>query len=192
MKYIKLLVLLTPVYQVVAISGHEPTVAASQFKEPPIQYRPKFRYWYVSQAFLLVFVDSGRLPDASVPPSSVQDDVRQIAAVGAGGLEFLPYYSYGLGPAVTDWSIYGFGTDAFNKLFSTALTASAEMNLTFDFAFGANQGAGVPSPVETLGLAKELVYGNTTIQSGATFSGKVPDPIVDFNRVAGFMNSPEL
>ncbi|KAH8707659.1 hypothetical protein GQ44DRAFT_691187 [Phaeosphaeriaceae sp. PMI808] len=133
---------LTPVTQVLAISGGEPIVATAHFKDPPIQYRPKFRYW---------------LPDASVTHSSVQDDIRQIAAVGAGGLEFLPFYNYGLGPAVTDWSIYGFGTDAFNKLFRAALNASAALNLAFDFAFGGNQGAGVPSIVETSGLAKQLV-----------------------------------
>lgn len=131
------------------------------------------------------------MPDASVPHSSVQDDIRQIAAVGGGGLEFLPFYNYGLGPAVTDWSIYGFGTDAFKTLLHAALDTSAVLKLSFDFAVGPNQGAGVPSVVETPGLAKELVYGNTTVQAGTTFSGKVPDPIVEFNQILGFMNPLE-
>ncbi|KAH8197840.1 hypothetical protein TruAng_007987 [Truncatella angustata] len=138
------------------------SAALFEFGEPPVQYRPKFRYW---------------LPDASVPYQSVVDDVDHIVSVGAGGLEFLPFYNYGLGPALTDWSIYGFGTEAFKA---------------FDLALGANQGAGVPSIVETPGLAKELVYGNITIQSGETYTGLVPEPNPDFNKITGFMNTPEL
>lgn len=124
--------------------------------------------------------------------SSVQEDVRQIAAVGGGGLEFLPFYNYGLGPALTDWSIYGFGTQAFNKLLQAALEMSAALNLAFDFALGPNQGAGVPSSVETPGLAKELVYGNSRIKSGETFSGNVPKAMINFNQLPGFMNPAEL
>lgn len=138
------------------------------------------------------FADGGRLPDASVTHSSVQDDVRQIAAVGGGGLEFLPFYNYGLGPALTDWSIYGFGTEAFNKLFQAVLDTATALKLSFDFALGPNQGAGVPSEVETPGLAKELVYGNTTIGSGETFSGNVPEAVVNFNFLSGFMNPAEV
>ncbi|EMD67440.1 hypothetical protein COCSADRAFT_157824 [Bipolaris sorokiniana ND90Pr] len=148
----------------------------AQFSNPPNQYRPKFRYW---------------LPDASVTHDSVQNDVRQIAAVGGGGLEFLPFYNYGLGPALTDWSIYGFGTDAFNKLFQAALDTASTLRLAFDFALGPNQGAGVPSEVETPGLAKTLVYGSTKIESGANFSGEIPEPVVNYNFLPGFMNPPE-
>ncbi|KAJ4350294.1 uncharacterized protein N0V89_008915 [Didymosphaeria variabile] len=177
MKPVRLLASLTLVGQVFAVNKIRGTNATAQFKNPPTQYRPKFRYW---------------LPDASVNHSSVEDDIHRIAAVGGGGLEFLPFYNYGLGPAVTDWSIYGFGTVAFRKLFYAALNETAALHLSFDFALGANQGAGVPSAVQGPGLAKELVYGNTTIQPGATFSGKVPEPVVEFNQLTGFMNVPEL
>lgn len=124
--------------------------------------------------------------------ASVQEDIRQIAAVGAGGLEFVPFYNYGLGPALTDWSVYGFGTEAFKGVLYTALNASATHNFVFDFALGPNQGAGVPSVVEDVGLAKELVYGNTTIQSGETFAGKIPEPVINFNQITGIMNPPGL
>ena len=111
--------------------------------------------------------------------------------MGGGGLEFLPFYNYGLGPALTDWSIYGFGTDAFNKLFQAALDTASTLRLAFDFALGPNQGAGVPSEVETPGLAKTLVYGSTKIESGANFSGEIPEPVVNYNFLPGFMNPPE-
>jgi hypothetical protein len=121
----------------------------------------------------------------------VARDIDEIAAVGGGGLEFLPFYNYGLGPAVTDWSIYGFGTEAFKGLLSAALDATALNGLVFDFAFGPNQGAGVPSEVATPGLAMELVYGTTTIVGGETFSGPVPVANINFNALTGFMNPPE-
>ncbi|KAJ0342183.1 hypothetical protein COL26b_000679 [Colletotrichum chrysophilum] len=148
----------------------------SGFDDPSTEYRPKFRYW---------------LPDASVPHQSVVDDVNHLAEVGAGGLEFLPFYNYGLGPALTDWSMYGFGTEAFKGVLAAALNATAAHGLQLDLALGANQGAGVPSVVETVGLAKELVYGNITVPSGKLYSGPVPMPDVQYNMLTGFMNTPE-
>lgn len=165
----------------------------SEFDNPSTEFRSKFRYWYVPfrshvSETLLTF---GRLPDASVPRQSVIDDVNHLAEVGAGGLEFLPFYNYGLGPALTDWSIYGFGTEAFTGVLAAALNATAAHGLKLDLALGANQGAGVPSVVETVGLAKELVYGNITVPSGKLYSGPVPTPNVQYNMLTGLMNTPE-
>ncbi|KAF4918596.1 hypothetical protein CGCVW01_v008706 [Colletotrichum viniferum] len=145
----------------------------SEFDNPSTEFRPKFRYW---------------LPDASVTRQSVIYDVNHLAEVGAGGLEFLPFYNYGLGPALTDWSIYGFGTEAFTGVLAAALNATAVHGLKLDLALGANQGASV---VETVGLAKELVYGNITVPSGKLYSGSVPTPDVQYNMLTGFMNTPE-
>ncbi|ETS77966.1 hypothetical protein PFICI_10028 [Pestalotiopsis fici W106-1] len=169
-------ILLSPSFCLLVTTSEAAADGVPSFEAPPLLYRPKFRYW---------------LPDASVSPQSIVDDINHIASVGAGGLEFLPFYNYGLGPALTDWSIYGFGTEAFKNVFSSALNASVGHQLAFDFAFGANQGAGVPSTVETLGLAKELVYGNTTVQSGEDYNGSVPEPNVEYNKLTGFMNTPE-
>ncbi|KAJ3960348.1 hypothetical protein N0V92_003020 [Colletotrichum tropicale] len=150
------------------------SASPSDFDNPSTQFRPKFRYW---------------LPDASVLHQSVVDDVNHLAEVGAGGLEFLPFYNYGLGPALTDWSVYGFGTEAFKDVLAVALNATKAQGLKLDLALGANQGAGVPSVVETVGLAKELVYG--TVPSGKLYSGPVPTPNVQYNMLTGFMNTPE-
>jgi len=84
-------------------------------------------------------------------------------SVGGGGLEFLPFYLYGLPTAgyppvtPTDWDLYGFGTPAFHDLFKSSLQAAQTSGARFDFAVGANQGAGVPAVVETPGLSMELV-----------------------------------
>lgn len=127
-----------------------------------------------------------------MPASSVVQDVRDMHAVGAGGLEFVPYYNYGLSNTnLTDWNLYGFGSAAFKDLFVAALNASADKGMLFDFALGANQGQGVPSVPATEGLQMELVYGIATVGPGEVFDGALPAPIVRFNALTGFMNPDE-
>lgn len=126
--------------------------------------------------------DDQRLPDASVPADIVASDVASIAGVGAGGLEFLPFYLYGYptgsynSTTPTNWSTYGFGTPAFNSLFKNTLLAAKNSSLLLDFALGPNQGAGVPAVPGTTGLSYELLLGNVSITGGKTFDGPVPAP----------------
>ncbi|KAH2533325.1 hypothetical protein KXW97_008448, partial [Aspergillus fumigatus] len=147
----------------VSASGVDPG-----FANPDVVYRPKFRYW---------------LPDASVPADVVQQDIARIAEAGGGGIEFLPFYLYGLPTAQsmnatppTDWNVYGFGTPAFNDLFRAALNASKESKVRMDFAIGANQGQGVPAVPGTPGLAVQLLLGNTSVRAGERYSSTVPPP----------------
>ena len=79
------------------------------FQNPSARVRPKFRYW---------------IPDASVDPAVVAEDIRAAGAVGAGGVELLAYYLYGGPPsngagrgsyAPLDWAEYGFGTPAWRE-----------------------------------------------------------------------------
>ena len=85
-----------------------------------------------------------------------------MAAAGAGGIEFLPFYLYGL-PQIdnpippTDWAQFGFGTPAFNRIFKSALIAANDSEVRLDFSMGASQGQGVPSKPVVPGLAVELV-----------------------------------
>jgi hypothetical protein len=123
-----------------------------------------------------------RLPDASVPADVVAGDVASIAGVGAGGLEFLPFYLYGLptgsynGTTPTNWSTYGWGTPAFKSLFKSTLVAAEKSDVLLDFALGPNQGAGVPAVPGTTGLSYELLLGNASVKAGTTFNGPVPEP----------------
>ncbi|KAK7452589.1 hypothetical protein CaCOL14_004502 [Colletotrichum acutatum] len=127
------------------------------FASPPNIYRPKFRYW---------------LPDAEVDIEAVTRDVAEIASVGAGGLEFLPYYQFRSPSA--NWSTYGYGTNASRAVFRAAMQAAADNGLLFDFSIGANQGQGVPSETESVGLALELAYVNITVAPGNAFNGTLP------------------
>lgn len=113
------------------------------FENPSSQVRPRFRYW---------------LPDASVDADTVAENIRSAGAIGAGGVEFLPFYNYGSSsPSNDDWLTYGFGTPAFNNIFRAALTAHQEGGLIMDFPLGPNQGQGVPAYADNEGLQWDLV-----------------------------------
>lgn len=98
---------------------------ANDFLSPPSQKRPRFRYW---------------LPDASVDSETVDADIKSAGAIGAGGIEFLPFYNYGgdLGgtPVGANWSTYGFGTPAHLELFTSALQANRDAGMVMDFSLG--------------------------------------------------------
>src|SRR4051812_47647268 len=79
---------------------------AGTFEKPTALVRPRFRYW---------------LPDLSVDERVIREDILSAATIGAGGVEFLPFYNAGgvLGgaPPGADWVKYGFGTPESNKRF---------------------------------------------------------------------------
>lgn len=116
------------------------------FDNPPATSRPIFRYW---------------LPDASVDPELVAQDIASAGQIGAGGFELVPFYNYGgeMGkyPAGADWAKYGFGTPAFHNLFRRALQAHRDNGMVMDFAIGPNQGQGVPAEPDDEGLQWDLV-----------------------------------
>jgi hypothetical protein len=116
------------------------------FQNPSSRARPRFRYW---------------LPDAGVDTRIVAADVKAAGEVGAGGVEFLPFYNYGdefqqRAPAA-DWSDNNFGTPAFHRVFRATLEAHKEAGLLMDFALGPNQGQGVPAEYNDEGLQWDLV-----------------------------------
>lgn len=120
--------------------------ATGTFENPAVAVRPKFRYW---------------LPDASVDARVVQADIRAAGNIGAGGVEFLPFYNYGgelpMGEPGPDWATFGFGTEAFYDIFVAALKVHQQQGLTMDFVQGPNQGQGVPATVDDDGLQWDLV-----------------------------------
>lgn len=114
------------------------------FQDPAPRVRPRFRYW---------------LPDASVDSGRVQQNIKDAGALGAGGVEFLPFYAYGSEVPGADWATYGFGTPAYLEIFKAALQAHREAGLAMDFPLGPNQGQGVPARYDDEGLQWDLVSG---------------------------------
>ncbi|KAE8395445.1 hypothetical protein BDV23DRAFT_178499 [Aspergillus alliaceus] len=139
-------------------------IDAGTFENPSALVRPRFRYW---------------LPDPSVDELVVRDDIKSAAAIGAGGVEFLPWYNAGgvLGgaPPGDDWSKYGFGTPAFNRIFYAALEAHRDAGLVMDFAIGPNQGQGVPAEPDDEGLQWDLVPSSVAVPANGSFDGILPD-----------------
>ncbi|PVH68453.1 hypothetical protein DL98DRAFT_441184, partial [Cadophora sp. DSE1049] len=102
------------------------------FQSPANGVRPKFRYW---------------LPDAGVDPAGIAADIKSIGSIGAGGIELCNYYLYGgqIGSPPNDWSTYGFGTPAYNKILHAAAQATKDSDLFIDLAVGPESGQGVPA-----------------------------------------------
>ncbi|KAH6720879.1 hypothetical protein BKA61DRAFT_570522 [Leptodontidium sp. MPI-SDFR-AT-0119] len=105
----------------------------------------------------IVFI--ARLPDASVDLEWLAGDIKQLAAIGAGGVEFNNHFNYGsqIAKPQSDWSDYGFGTEAYNRVLKTALEAAKERNLLFDLAMGPESEQDVPAKIDNPGLAYDLV-----------------------------------
>ena len=125
------------------------------------------RHFLVTHIHSTRLLTTFRLPDASVPVDIVRQDIASAASVGAGGVEFVPFYLYGLasgGPPPTDWTEFGFGSPAFKDILKAALKESKDKGLVMDIGQGANQGQGVPATPLSPGLAVELVRhsSNTT------------------------------
>ncbi|KAI6796311.1 hypothetical protein KC332_g16491 [Hortaea werneckii] len=138
------------------------------FANPSKHVRPKFRYW---------------IPDASVDPDVVAKDVKTAKEAGMGGLELLGYYLYGGPPnngagrgnaAPVDWAEYGFGTEAWNRVFKAFLQAIKDNDMVMDFAIGPNQGTGVPAPESTDGLAWDVAAYNVSVPLGGSFNDVLP------------------
>ncbi|KAL4894986.1 hypothetical protein BDV59DRAFT_200244 [Aspergillus ambiguus] len=129
------------------------------FESPGARVRPRFRYW---------------LPDASVDPTTVQRNIKDAGAIGAGGVEFLPYYNYGTEVPGADWSTYAFGTPAFVKLFRAALQAHKDAGLVMDFALGPSQGQGVPASTDDEGLQWDLYATSAEVLRNGSFQGLLP------------------
>lgn len=54
-------------------------------------------------------------------------------------------YGGQIGEPASDWSTYGFGTPAYNKILNTAAQATKDNDLVIDLALGPESGQGVPA-----------------------------------------------
>ncbi|KAE9575722.1 hypothetical protein CGMCC3_g8271 [Colletotrichum fructicola] len=136
---------------------------SNDFFDPPAAQRPRFRYW---------------LPDGTVDPEKVKSDIQSAGNIGAGGVEFLPFYNYGgqLGPPPVgvNWSTSGFGTPDFIKTLIAGLEAHKESGLSMDFAVGPNQGQGVPADPSNEGLQWDLFAETQAVTADGHFNGTIP------------------
>ncbi|TID14360.1 hypothetical protein E6O75_ATG09439 [Venturia nashicola] len=131
-------------------------LADGSFASPGLSVKPKFRYW---------------LPDASVDPDLITDDIRQLGERGVGGTELLNYFRFpATGVTPSNWTIYGYGEPGYKDIVKVILKAHKAAGMLFDFA-GSENGC-VPAEKGNPALAWELVPVNITIED--TFTGKIP------------------
>ncbi|KAI8317095.1 hypothetical protein K4K59_011003 [Colletotrichum sp. SAR11_240] len=118
------------------------------------------------------------LPDGTVDPEKVKLDIQSAGKIGAGVVEFLPFYNYGgqLGPPPVgvNWSTSGFGTPDFIKTLIAGLEAHKGSGLSMDFAIGPNQGQGVPADPSNEGLQWDLFAETQAVTAGGQFNGTIP------------------
>lgn len=138
------------------------------------------------------FTHIHRLPDADVDHDVLKTDIQELQKLGAGGLEFLPFYNYGFG-GVNDSKMetYAFGKPAFRDVLQIALEATKANGLSMDVALGASQGQGVPSKPLTPGLAVQLVYGKVSVKGGEKFDGALPAADINWNENLGYIHPQE-
>ncbi|KAL3298217.1 secreted protein [Colletotrichum asianum] len=132
---------------------------SNDFFDPPAVQRPRLRYW---------------LPDGTVDPEKVKSDIQSAGKIGAGGVEFLPFYNYGgqLGPPPVgaNWSTSGFGTPDFIKTLIAGLEAHKESGLSMDFAIGPNR----PGHPSNEGLQWDLFAETQAVAADGQFNGTIP------------------
>lgn len=134
------------------------------FDSPGTAVRPRFRYW---------------LPDATVDLDYLRQDLRDVSALGAGGVQFQPIVMSGTMmspmPPGADWGEGNVGTPKFHEAFRVALEAHQENNMTLDFSLGPHQGQGVPAHRDDEGLQWDLVsIGLLYMMQGTVTNGHAP------------------
>ncbi|KAJ5676031.1 hypothetical protein N7462_008928 [Penicillium macrosclerotiorum] len=161
----KLLGLLVLLQHTVADTDDQTSAQVNRgtFDNPASRLRPRFRYW---------------LPDAGVDVEIVQENIKSSGAIGAGGVEFLPFYNYGgelsAAPEGSNWSKDGFGTPTYHKMFLAALKAHKEAGLAMDFPLGPNQGQGVPADPTDEGLQWDLEPFSVVVPQSGKYEGVIP------------------
>ncbi len=129
-----------------AASSSPDTSRYGSFESPGTTVRPRFRYW---------------LPDATVDLEYLSRDLKDVSALGAGGVQLQPIVMSGSTmspmPAGADWGDGNMGTPKFHEAFRVALEAHRDNNMTLDFSIGPHQGQGVPAHRDDEGLQWDLV-----------------------------------
>ncbi|KAE9985229.1 hypothetical protein EG328_007769 [Venturia inaequalis] len=111
------------------------------------------------------------LPDASVDPDLITDDIRQLGERGVGGTKLLNYFRFpATGITLSNWTIFGYGEPGYKDIVKVILKAYKAASMLFDFTSSENRY--VPAEKDNPVLAWELVPVNITING--TFTGTVP------------------
>src|SRR5690349_2272814 len=150
-----------------APAGHSPaaTLSASTFATPPMSVKPKYRWW---------------MPLAYTDDDELRQELRDIAAGGAGGVEVSPFVVPGAGHQTNAFlAQYGWGTRSWAHKMEVVTGEAAELGLTVD----QNLGPAYPPTVPTLNsfnqpqAEQQLIFGREFDSAGSTRTGALPAPV---------------
>jgi hypothetical protein len=143
-----------------------PLLTAATFADPPQSVRPMYRYW---------------MPLAYTDDDVLRQELRDMAASGAGGVEIAPFIVPGAGNQTNAFlEQYGWGTPAWAHKMEVITTEAAELGLVVD----QNLGPQYPPTVPTLNsfnqreAEQKLIFGREFNAPGTTRTGPLPAPTV--------------
>lgn len=130
----------------------------TEFILPSATYRPKVRWW---------------LPLSEIDVGELGTELDAMADAGIGGAEVYAYFAAGVDPVHAGW-----GTRLWAERLGAIKAAAAKRGMSVDVAVGPLAVAAMPmsSPGTDPASSKELAYGYSVIEPGATFGGPIPEP----------------
>ncbi|UOQ89155.1 hypothetical protein MUN74_18145 [Agromyces endophyticus] len=139
-------------------------LTAETFANPPGSVRPMYRWW---------------MPLAFTEDDVLREELRDLAASGAGGVEVAPFYVPGEGNQSNAFlAEYGWGTAAWAHKMEVITGEAADLGLIVD----QNLGPQYPPTVPTLSsfnqpeAEQQLIFGREFRRPGETRSGPLPAP----------------
>ncbi|WP_225993983.1 glycosyl hydrolase [Actinomadura rudentiformis] len=123
------------------------------FAAPPLDARPKTRYWW---------------PCAEIDPNSIDAEIKQIADRGFGSVEIQCMLAFD--PVKNGW-----GSASLTDRMERAAQAGRKYGIDIDFTVGPSWPLVVPGLTpDSPEAAQELAYGRSVVAGGTAYSGPVP------------------
>lgn len=158
-------IIASPTFATPTETSAVPVIDTAAFADPPSSVRPMFRWW---------------MPLAYTEDSVLREQLDQIAASGAGGVEVAPFIVAGEGNQSNAFlAEYGWGTPAWAHKMEVITEKAAELGLIVD----QNLGPHYPPTVPTLNsfnqpeAEQQLIFGWSAHAPGETVTGPLPAPL---------------
>lgn len=144
--------------------GSDAAQLARRFADPPVDYRPLYRYWH---------------PGGRMDPATLEQELRAIRDGGGGGVELANFVRNNSVAPIQDYdrSTEGFGTDAWRARFDDAYRIGERLGLEVDTTYTSKYSANLPtvSP-DGPGSAKELSLTSVRLTAGQGYDDQLPRP----------------
>ncbi|GAA1057262.1 hypothetical protein GCM10017608_07230 [Agromyces luteolus] len=155
-----------------------PLLTPATFADPPTAVRPMYRYW---------------MPLAYTEDEVLREELRDMAAAGAGGVEIAPFVVPGAGNQTNAFlAEYGWGTPAWAHKIEVITDEAAKLGLSVDQSLGPQYPPTVPSlnSFNQPEVEQQLVFGREFHEPGDSRSGALPAPTTTIPSVSTQLCGP--